>query len=111
MGMLGRLGAFVGGGLLGAGVGVAIAVLNAPQSGDDLKKDVARRVDLVKMAGVEAQARTEEEMIRHFRAQVNDPNALRDDETQLKVGAARSIADLGINAAAGQAAHANSHTG
>lgn len=97
MGILGRLGAFIGGGLLGAGVGAAIAVMSAPQSGDDLRKDVVRRVDLVKMAGVEAQARTEEELIRHFRAQVSDPNALRDDETQLKVEAARSIADLGIS--------------
>jgi gas vesicle protein len=111
MGVLGRLGAFIGGGLLGAGVGAAIALLNAPQAGDDLRKDVARRVDLVKMAGVEAQARTEEEMIRHFRAQVNDPGALRDDETQLKVEAARSIADLGINAGAGQMARSGSYTG
>lgn len=111
MGMLGRLGAFIGGGLLGAGVGAAIAVLNAPQSGDNLRKDVARRVDLVKMAGVEAQTRTEEELIRHFRAQVNDPDALRDDETQLKVEAARSIADLGINASPAQAAHSRSSTG
>lgn len=107
MGMLGRLGAFIGGGLLGAGVGAAIAVLNAPQSGDDLRTDVVRRVDLVKMAGVEAQARTEEEMIRHFRTQVNDPNALRDDETQLRVDAARSIADLGINPAVVQAARSS----
>jgi gas vesicle protein len=111
MGMLGRLGAFIGGGILGAGVGAAIAVLNAPQSGDDLRKDVARRADLIKLAGVEAQTRTEEELIRQFRAQVNDPNALRDDETQLKVEAARSIADLGINASAVQAAQSSSHTG
>ena len=109
--MLGRLGAFIGGGILGAGVGAAIAVLNAPQSGDDLRKGVARRADLVKMAGVEAQARTEEEMIRHFRAQVNDPDALKDDETQLRVEAARSIADLGINATAGQVTRTNSHAG
>lgn len=111
MGMFGRLGAFIGGGILGAGVGAAIAILNAPQSGDDLRKDVARRADLVKLAGVEAQTRTEEEMIRHFRAQVNDPNALKDDETQLKVEAARSIADLGLNAAAAQPTHTGSHTG
>jgi len=111
MAILGRLGAFIGGGILGAGVGAAIAVLNAPQSGDALRKDVARRVDLAKMAGVEAQVQTEEEMIRHFRAQVNDPNALRDDETQLKVGAARSIADLGISASTAQPAHTGSHTG
>ena len=107
MGILGRLGAFIGGGLLGAGVGAAIAVLNAPQAGDDLRKNVVRRVDLVKMAGVEAQARTEEDMIRHFRAQVSDPNALRDDETQLKVEAARSIAGLGINPTAGQVARSS----
>ena len=50
-------------------------------------------------------------MIRHFRAQVNDPGALRDDETQLKVEAARSIADLGISTSAGQAARSISHTG
>jgi gas vesicle protein len=111
MGMLGRLGAFLGGGILGAGVGAAIAVLSAPQSGDDLKKDVARRIDLVKMAGVEAQARTEEELIRQFRAQVNDPNALRDDETYLRVETARSIADLGINAGPSQATRENSHAG
>lgn len=98
MGTLGRLGAFIGGGLLGAGVGAAIAVLNAPQSGDDLRKGVTHRVDLVKMAGVEAQTRTEEELIRSFRAQTGDPNVLRDDETQLKVEAARAIADLGLNA-------------
>ncbi|MCA9877585.1 MAG: YtxH domain-containing protein [Thermomicrobiales bacterium] len=97
MGMLGRLGAFIGGGLLGAGVGAAIAVLNAPQSGDDLRKGVTLRVDLVKMAGVEAQTRTEEELIRSFRAQTGDPSALRDDETQLKVDAARAIADLGLS--------------
>lgn len=111
MGILGRLGAFVGGGILGAGVGAAIAVLNAPQSGDALRKDVARRVDLVKMAGVEAQVQTEEEMIRHFRTQVNDPNALRDDETQLKVEAARSIAELGITSSTAQQSHSSLHTG
>lgn len=111
MGMLGRLGAFIGGGILGAGVGAAIAVLNAPQSGDALRKDLERRAELVKLAGVEAQARTEEELIRQFRAQVNDPNALRDDETHLKVEAARSIADLGINASVGRTAHSGSHTG
>lgn len=105
MGSLGRLGAFIGGGILGAGVGAAIAVLTAPQSGDELREDVARRVDLVKMAGVEAQARTEEEMIRHFRAQVGDQSALRDDETQIRVEAARSIADLGITPTVVQAAH------
>ena len=111
MGMLGRLGAFIGGGILGAGVGAAIAVLNAPQSGDALRKDLERRAELVKLAGVEAQTRTEEELIRQFRAQVNDPNALRDDETQLKVEAARSIADLGINASVGRTAQSGSHTG
>lgn len=110
MGMLRRLGAFIGGGLLGAGVGSAIAILAAPQSGDDLKKGIERRVGLVKMAGVEAQAQTEEDMIRSFRAQVNDTEALRDDETKLKVDAAQSIADLGISATGGSAARSTLHT-
>jgi gas vesicle protein len=96
--MLGRIGAFITGGLLGAGVGAAVATLVAPQSGDQFRRDVERRVDQVKVAGLEAQARTEEELIRRFRAETGDPSALRDEETQVRVETAQAIADLGINA-------------
>lgn len=93
MGVLGRIGAFLGGGLLGAGVGAVIATLVAPQSGEELRREVDRRVDQVKVAGLEAQVRTEEDLIRKFRAETGDPSALRDDETARRIAAAQAIAD------------------
>ena len=97
MGMLSRIGAFLTGGILGAGVGAAIAMLVAPRSGDEFREEFERTVDQVKVAGLEAQARTEEEMIRRFRAETGDPDALRDQETQVRVGTAQAIADLGLS--------------
>jgi gas vesicle protein len=96
MGVLGRIGAFLAGGVVGAGVGAAVAVLTAPQSGDEFVESVERRVGQAKAAGLEAQARTEEELIRRFRAETGDPSALRDQETQTRVETAQAIADLGL---------------
>lgn len=96
MGALGRIGAFIVGGALGAGVGAAVAMLTAPQSGDDFVESVERRIDQVKVAGLEAQTRTEEELIRRFRAETNDPAALRDQETQTRIETAQAIADIGL---------------
>lgn len=96
MGAVGRIGAFLGGGLLGAGIGAAIAMLTAPQSGDQFRRDVERRVDQVRVAGLEAQARTEEELIRRFRTETGDPAALRDAEAQMRVETAQAIADVGL---------------
>ncbi len=36
-------------------------------------------------------------MIRRFRAETGDPDALRDQETQVRVGTAQAIADLGLS--------------
>jgi len=91
-----RLGSFIAGGLLGAAVGAAVAMVVAPQSGEEFVEGVERRVDQVKRAGLEAQARTEEELIRRFRAEIGDPNALRDQETLTRVETAQAIADLGL---------------
>lgn len=96
MGALGRIGAFIVGGALGAGVGAAVAMLVAPQSGDEFVESVERRIDQVKVAGLEAQARTEEDLIRRFRAETGDPAALRDQETQTRVETAQAIADIGL---------------
>lgn len=96
MGVLGRIGAFITGGLLGAGVGAAIALLKAPQSGDEFRDSVERRVGQAKVAGLEAQVRTEEELIRRFRAETGDPSALRDAETQSRVETAQAIAGLNV---------------
>lgn len=99
MGFLGRIGSFLLGGALGAGVGAAIAVLSAPQNGDQFRQGVERRVDQVKVAGLEAQARTEEELIRRFRLETGDPAALRDAETQVRIETAQAIAGLGLSPA------------
>ena len=97
MGVLGRIGSFLLGGALGAGVGAAIAVLTAPQNGDEFRQGVERRVDQAKIAGLEAQARTEEELIRKFRMETHDPTALRESETQVRVETAQAIAGMGLN--------------
>jgi gas vesicle protein len=94
MGVIGRVGAFIAGSVVGAGVGTAVAMLTAPQSGDEFRRDVERTIDQAKAAGLEAQARTEEELIRRFRAETGDPAALRDEATQTRVEAAQAIADL-----------------
>ena len=91
-----RIGSFIAGGLLGAGVGAVVAMVAAPQSGDEFVEGVERRVDLAKRAGLEARARTEEELIRRFRAETGDPDALRDHETLTRVETAQAIADLGL---------------
>jgi gas vesicle protein len=96
MGLIKRLGSFIAGGILGAGVGAAVAMVVAPQSGDEFVEGVERRVDQAKRAGLEAQARTEEELIRRFRAETGDPDALRDQETLTRVETAQAIADLGL---------------
>src|SRR5918993_607981 len=96
MGVLRRIGSFIVGGALGAGVGAAVAMLAAPQAGDEFVNGVERRVDQAKRAGLEAQARTEEELIRRFREETGDPAALRDQETLTRVETAQAIADLGL---------------
>jgi gas vesicle protein len=97
MGFLGRIGSFLVGGALGAGVGAAIAVMTAPQNGDQFRQGVERKIDQVKVAGLEAQARTEEDLIRRFRMETNDPSALRDAEAQVRVETAQAIAGIGLN--------------
>src|SRR5215212_10512071 len=98
MGVIRRFASFIAGGLLGAGVGAAIAMLVAPQSGEEFVDGVERKVDQAKRAGLEAQSRTEEELIRRFRAETGDPDALRDQETLTRVETAQAIADLGLAA-------------
>lgn len=77
MGVFGRIGAFIAGGVIGAGVGAVVATLNAPQSGDAFQKELELLGSRAKAAGDSAQRETEEELIRRFRGETNDPGALR----------------------------------
>jgi len=97
MTVIGRIGSFIVGGLFGAAVGAAAAMVMAPQSGPQLRREIEQRLGQAKVAGLEAQRSTEEELIRRFRAETNDPDALRDEETQMRVEAAQAIAELGLS--------------
>lgn len=76
MGFLKGLAKFVGGGLLGAAIGAAVAGLFAPSSGPELQRHVHERIEEGKQARVDAQTRTERALRERFRQKVHDPNAL-----------------------------------
>lgn len=73
---------FTGGGLLGSLLGSTVAVILAPESGGDLQRRVWDRIQQARIAGTEAQAAKEEELIRKFRAVAEDRQALGDTKTQ-----------------------------
>ena len=85
---------FVGGGLLGASLGGAVAVLFAPDSGDDLRRRLRERLHQARVAGAEAQAAKTEELIRRFRGTVDDPVALTESQTKARQKAALAISAL-----------------
>ena len=91
-----RIVKFGSGGLLGAAVGTAVAILWAPQSGDELKERLADRLRQARLAGAEAKAAKEDELIRKFRSEVDDPAALRDEEAKVRVEAAEAVAAVGL---------------
>lgn len=80
MGAAKRLLTFGGGGLLGAAIGAAVATLWAPQSGTELQSRAEALTQRAKAAAADAEAATERHLIAKFRASVNDPDALRDEE-------------------------------
>jgi gas vesicle protein len=96
MGAARRLAKFGSGGLLGAGIGTAVAILFAPQSGDEFKGRLVDRIREARLAGAQAKAEKEDELIRKFRAEVNDPEALQDQEAQARLDAAQAVAAIGL---------------
>ncbi|CAA9557539.1 MAG: hypothetical protein AVDCRST_MAG19-1353 [uncultured Thermomicrobiales bacterium] len=96
MGAAKRILKFGGGGLLGGAVGTAVAILWAPQSGDELKGRLTDLVRRARLAGAEAQAAKEDELIAKFRGEVSDPEALRDEEAKVRVEAAQAVAAIGL---------------
>lgn len=90
-----RLVKFGSGGLLGAGIGTAVTILFAPQSGGEFTGRVLDRIRQARLAGAEAKVAKEEELIRKFRGDVNDPGALRDEEVKAQAEAAEEVAAIG----------------
>lgn len=87
---------FVSGSLLGAAIGTAAAVLFAPRSGKELQGKLVDQWREIQLAGAEAKASKEDELIRKFRDEVDDPTALRDEEAKLRVEAAQAMAAIGL---------------
>src|SRR3954462_4276403 len=100
MGALKRLVKFGMGAVVGAAVGTAGAGLRAPQSGRELHRKVTMRLNEAKLAGVEAEAAKQEELIRRFRGTVNDPMALEEER-------ARARTEVGTTAQALRASSSN----
>lgn len=84
------------GGLLGTAVGSAVAILWAPQSGDELKGRLADLARRARLAGAEAKASKEEELIHKFRSEVDDPTALSDEEAKVRLEASQAVAAIGL---------------
>jgi gas vesicle protein len=91
---------FGAGGLVGATIGALSAALFAPQSGPELQAKVSDRIREAKIARDEAQAAKESELIARFRHEVNDPDALVEEqaESQITTASRLSAIGLGLNA-------------
>ena len=94
MGAIRSIGKFVLGGIGGAAVGATAAMLVAPESGPELQRKLRERMRAAKVAGVEAKADKENELIRKYRLTVNAADALKESEQQISQDRADSIAAL-----------------
>lgn len=84
MGMLGELVRFGKGGVLGAAIGAAAGLLLAPGSGKETRSALSERIQRTRMAGVDAKADVEQDLIQRFRGKVNDTAALSEEEFRSK---------------------------
>jgi hypothetical protein len=68
----------------------------APQSGEELKGRISDRLRQARLAGAEAKAAKEADLIRKFRAEVEDPDALEDEAAKMQIEAAEAVAAIGL---------------
>jgi gas vesicle protein len=80
----GRFWQFTSGALFGAGIGTAVAVLFAPQSGEELQRKVKDVWHAAQRAGAEAEARTEMALIERYRELTGHADALESLESEVK---------------------------
>lgn len=76
MGFFKRVATFGLGGIVGGGIGAAVASFLAPQTGSQLQQSVTNLVDEAKTAGDAAKTETERLLLARFRDKVNDQDAL-----------------------------------
>lgn len=96
MGMIRSFGKFVLGAVSGATAGAVAAMLVAPDSGPEFQRKLRDRFRAAKVAGVEAKAAKETELIRKYRLTVNDSDALNEREAEAKQERTEAIAALTV---------------
>lgn len=96
MGAAKRMAKVLEGGVIGAAAGAVAGLLLAPQSGRQLRASLEERLRRARLAGITAQAAKEEELIHKFRAEVNDPDALRSEEVRIRSEVAEAVQALGL---------------
>jgi hypothetical protein len=92
MGFIARTVKFTLGGLTGAAAGAVVAMLVTPDSGPELQRKLRERIAAAKVAGLQAKADKEAELVQRFRMEVGDPSALQDVEAQSAGERAQAIA-------------------
>ncbi len=93
MSAIGRLVKFGVGGAVGAAVGGAAAFVFAPRSGEELNGKIRQRLAATRLAGAQAKAAKEHELIGRFRQSVNDPSALNVNEMAAHAAVADATRD------------------
>jgi len=80
---MGRFKKFTVGGMTGAAVGGVAALLLAPDSGPGFQRKLHERIQTAKVAGLQAKADKEAELISKYRTEVSDPVALKEVEERI----------------------------
>jgi gas vesicle protein len=82
MGLFSGIAKFGKGSVLGAALGTAAGLLFAPGTGAETRAALADRIQRTRLAGADAKASTEQELISRFRGTVHDPVALKAEEAE-----------------------------
>ena len=94
MGLFSGIGKFGKGSVLGAALGAAAGLLFAPGTGAETRAALADRIQRTRLAGADARAATEQELINRFRGTVKDTSALTAEEVESKAEYAHRVAHV-----------------
>jgi gas vesicle protein len=96
MGFGSKLLALGKGGALGAAAGAIAAALFAPKSGEQLQRDVNERIREAKIAGEDAQAAKQAELIERYRQGVDSTTALEHEKIAAQQTAVERVSAIGL---------------
>lgn len=97
MGVIKSVAKFVAGGAAGAATGAVAGLLLAPDSGPAFQRKLRERFRAARVAGAEAQAAKETELIRKYRLTVRDAGALEDAESRAAQDRVAALAAADLN--------------